>query len=226
MPAKTKAVKRAKIAATFPPKLADVEAELGPAREWAGRCYEIACAFIAHGFVEGVAVYGHWIGKVEPRSYFGRAGRGRTPFVQHGWVQVQGNPNLILDPTRWAFTGEDPFIYFGPNKGEYDEGGNKWRAALRAPCPKFDPDETLHVFTKQRIGSAAWTHVEKMLGAHYLIDIGEHAPGTLTRHQLSWIANAPYEDLQPFAREIYKAISACGQEALIPIDNLRRAERG
>lgn len=31
---------RPKAAPPFPPKLTDVEAELGPAREWAGRCYE------------------------------------------------------------------------------------------------------------------------------------------------------------------------------------------
>jgi hypothetical protein len=216
---------KTKTRTTFPPKLADVEKVLGPAREWAGRCYEIATALVAHGFVEGVAVYGHWIGKVEPRSYFGLLKRG-APFIQHGWVQVQGDPNLILDPTRWAFTDEDPFLYFGPNNGEYDEGGNTWRKVLRGACPPFDPDERIHIFTKRRIASEAWTHVEKLLGADYLIRLGDHAVGSLTDAQLSWLANAPYDDLQPFVREIYAAIVACGQRALIPIDNYRRAERG
>ena len=210
---------------TFPPKLSDVEKVLGPAKKWAGRCYEIACALVRHGFVDGVAVYGHWLGKVEPLSYFAVRGAAGAPFVQHGWIQVRGNSNVIIDPTRWAFTGEDPFIYFGPNRGEYDEGGNGWRKVMRSPCPDFDPDEDLHEFTQALLPGKAWTHVERMLGSRYLIDIGDLEPGTVTGRQLFWLANAPYEDLEPHAKAIYTAIEKLGEMAAIPIDNYRRAMR-
>lgn len=215
-----------KKAPAFPPALGDVEAELGPARQWAGRCYEIAVACIDHGFVEGVPVYGHFIGEVNPRSYFGQLKR-PTAFVQHGWVLVRGNQNLIFDPTRWAFTNEDPFLYFGPNKGEYDEGGNAWRKATRSPCPAFDPDaDRICRINPEQLGSAAWTLVEKLLGPDYDLDLGdEHYPGDVTEEQVFWLANAPYEDLEPHAREIYAAIIAHGQRAAIPIDNYRRAEQ-
>lgn len=210
----------------FPPQLDRVEKVLGPARQWAGRCYEIACALVERGFVEGVPVYGHWLGKIDPLSYFGQLKRDRTPFVQHGWVHVNGNRNLILDPTRWAFTNEDPYIYFGPNSGEYDEGGNEWKAAMRAPCPRFDEDaQRLYEFTQQMLDGAAWSHVERLLGPDYLIDIDEHPPGTVTVEQLFWLANAPYEDLEPHAKSIYAAIVKLGNEAAIPIDNYRRALR-
>jgi hypothetical protein len=219
------AVTKPKGPPSFPPALVDVEAELGPAREWAGRCYEIATACVEKGFVEGVAVYGHWIGKIHPRSHF-RDRRG-LPFVRHGWVHVQGNPNLIFDPTRWTFTAEDPFLYFGPNKDEYDEGGDTWRKALRPPCPRFDP-EALRIYklTTTVLAAEAWTHVEALLGPNYLIDLDGHEPGELTVDQLFWLANAPYATLQPHARAIYRAIENTVGHAAIPIDNYRRAERG
>ena len=37
----------------FPPRLKDAEKLLGPARKWAGHCYEIATAFVDRGLVEG-----------------------------------------------------------------------------------------------------------------------------------------------------------------------------
>jgi hypothetical protein len=206
------------------PTLEEVEAKLGPAVEWAGRCYEIASACVAEGLVDGVAVYGHYVGKVHPKSHFGvRAG---MPFVQHGWVKLTGDEGLIFDPTRFAFEAREPYLYVGKNEGDYDEGGNGMRKAFKRPAPPFDASTSRVVnFTSRVIASAAWQHVEKLLGPNYLIELDGHDPGELTMDQVFWLANLPYDELEPHAHEIYQAILKVGQEAAIPLDNLRRAAR-
>ncbi len=209
------------------PSLARVEKVLGePAKKWAGRCYEIACACVAAKLVPGVAVYGHFLGKVAPKSYFGE--RAHLPFVQHGWVLLPDG--RIWDPTRWSFEGPKPYIHVGENKGEYDEGGNKLRAAVVRPPPEWDPSEPKTEFTSAILNSAAWCLIEDLLKLEeqYTFDdqdLDAQQPGFLCRTQLFWIANLPYETLQPHAAAIYEAYKRTDLEGLIPIDNLRRAER-
>lgn len=205
-------------------ELADFEAVLGPAAEWAGRCHEVSSACVARGLVRGVAVYGHWLGEVAPGSYFGQRRPG-LPFVRHGWVRR--TDGKICDPTRWAFTGEAPHVFVGPNGGEYDEGGNVLRAALLREPPRFDPmaDRIYHL-AKDRLSAEAWEHIERLLGAAYLGDLTEcDQPGDLTREQMFWLANLPLGSLGQHAREIYEAIAAEGEEAFVPVDNRLRAER-
>lgn len=204
------------------PTLTEIEAKLGPAKKWAGRCMEIATACVDHGFVVGVAVYGHFLGKVHPRSYFGR--RAQAPFIHHGWVQVHGQEDRIFDPTRFAFENVRPYLYRGPNNGEYDEGGNVFRrATLRPPPPPppFDPDARVYTLSTRLLPSAVWRHVEKLLGADYT----DHQPGEVNIDQIFWLANLPYDMLGDHAPAIYRAIAELGMSAAIPIDNLRRAER-
>lgn len=219
---KTRSTKT-KSSRTIVPTLEAVEAKLGPAQTWAGNCFAIASACVKFGLIKGVAVYGHWTGPVSSNSYF--ADRAGFPFVRHGWVVV--SKNLIFDPTRWSFTGEKPYLYFGPNNGEYDEGGNKILLMRQTPPPKFNCGSSkIYSFTKKILGGGPWSHLEKLLGSEYLTDLGEsHNPGDLTIDQVRWVANLAYDTLQPHAKEIYSAISACGLSAFIPIDNFRRAER-
>lgn len=204
------------------PSIRQLEEVLGPAAEWVGRCYAIASACIQHGFVKGVAVYGHWLGPVHPLSPF--KDRADAPFVRHGWVVT--TRDLIFDPTRWAFTAQKPFIYRGPNGGEYDEGGNQVRKARLVPPPRFDPDASVFKISDTLLSSKPWAHLEKLLGDDYAFDLGDaYSPGDVTLEQLLWVANLPYEDLQPYAREIYQMLDGLGHRALIPVDNYRRANR-
>ena len=201
------------------PTLKQIEALLGPAAEWAGRCYEIAKACVAAGLVDGVAVYGHFIGKVHPRSYFGhRVGVG---FVRHGWVKMRDGS--IFDPTSWAFTTEKPFLYFGPDDPNvYDEGGNRLRGHSYAP--RFNAKEKRIIFTPKLLPDKAWAHVERLLGVSLATErAGKSA--ALCLSQCFWLANLPYDTLQPHARTIYLAFEKAGRGALVPIDNYRRAER-
>lgn len=204
------------------PSLAEAQRRLGEASMWAGRCYEIACAFIAAGLVRGTAVYGHFLGRINPESYFGD--RHGAPFVQHGWVLLPDG--RVFDPTRFGFEnnkGEAPYLHVGPLTADYDEGGNKFRKALRPPPPEFDPSDRMIVFSQSDLPGKPWTHVEKLLRIDYTY--GEQEPGTLSFEQVAWLANASFEDLQPHAAAIYDALEAVGEEALIPIDNRRKAQR-
>ena len=205
------------------PSLAEAQRRLGEeASKWAGRCYEIACAFVAAGLVRGTAVYGHFLGRINPESYFGD--RHGAPFVQHGWVLLPDG--RVFDPTRFGFEndkGEAPYLHVGPLTAEYDEGGNKFRKALRPPPPEFDPSERMIVFSQRDLPTGPWKHVEKLLRIDYTD--GEQEPGTLSFEQVAWLANASFEDLQPHAAAIYDALEAVGEEALIPIDNRRKAQR-
>jgi hypothetical protein len=97
------------------PTLATIEARLGPAATWAGRCYEIASACIATGFVTGTAVYGHWRGPVNPKSYFGKLQR-NAPLPPRLGSTTDGQ---TINPL--GVPGRRPAIYSGRNRGEYDE---------------------------------------------------------------------------------------------------------
>jgi hypothetical protein len=210
--------KLVKVRAKRRPTLARVEKVLGPARSWSGRCHEVAIACVQLGLVEGVAVYGHWVGFVHARSYF--AHRSHLPFVRHGWVKLADG--TIFDPTRWAFEAAEPYLYFGPNDGEYDEGGNVMRAMGRGSAPRFDPADKCFRLDDVVLSSEGWYHAEQLLEEDY--EDG-HEPGTVSRGQLAWLANAPYEDLLPYAWEIYRALDVLGKRAYVPIDNYRRARR-
>lgn len=92
------------------PTLAECEKAIGEKAEtWVARCYEISCAIVEAGLVEGEAVYGHWLGPVQPKSHF--ADRGRLPFIPHGWILLKDGE--VLDPTRWVFEAKAPYLYVG-----------------------------------------------------------------------------------------------------------------
>lgn len=199
--------------------LADCERVVGePAAAWAGRCFEIASTIAASGLLKGTAVYGHWLGPVDPRSHFGK--KGGAPFVRHGWIVLPSPDERVFDPTRWAFGTGKPALYLG-KADHYDEGGNEWRAAMRRSPPRFDPSERRVDVPESIMDSATWRFVEEFLG----IDLEQEA-GTLSKSQLFWLANAPLVELGPHARGVYDAIERLGEEALVPIDNFRRVKQG
>lgn len=204
------------------PPLTVCERVLGEkAERWEARCFEIASRFVAKKLVEGVAVYGHWRGPVHPRSRF-YAKSQAVPFVQHGWVLLPDN--RVVDPTRWCFEAVKPYVFYGDNEGEYDEGGNLWRAAQRGPLPRYDALEDVTIeITKEVMDAPTWSFVEKYLELDYTI--AEQPVGELTREQLLYLAHAPPQQLGEHAGAIYEALSKLGEGALVPIDNRRMVER-
>lgn len=201
--------------------LAQAQTALGPAHEWAGRCYEIACALVEYDLVQGTAVYGHFVGPIHPKSYF-RERRGH-PFVQHGWVLLE--EGTIVDPTRWAFEARLPYIAVfppgAPEQRHYDEGGNRFRAVTHSRRPNFDPNEIQYRLPEKLLPTGAFLVMEWLL----MPDYSEQDPGEFSVSQLCWLANAPYDTLQGQAAPIYEALEHVGLLAHVPIDNWRRAQR-
>lgn len=198
--------------------LEEAERLVGPASKWAGRCYEIACALVKHGLVTGEPLYGHYLGPIAEGSQFGaRRGHG---FVQHGWVLAPDGK--IIDPTRWVFEAVDPYIYMGPNKGLYDEGGNTVRLALEQPCPGYlpptDPQDfpTIYDVDLSPLSDAAKGH---------LLALMREPPGVNNR-MVFWVANLAPERLGEHLDEVYEFL--CNRddfEVAIPMDNRRAWER-
>lgn len=234
------------------PTLAECEKALGEKAEtWAGRCYEIASRIVKAGLVDGEAVYGHWIGRVHPRSYFGK--RANLPFVAHGWVLLKDG--RVLDPTRWAFEAVEPYLFVGEppdnwavspcvNCGliyeehcddgpddrcdnyeqpawPYDEGGNKWREAEFAGRPKPVAKGPL-----KDVALEGFTKV--WLGGV----LGVPDASKLAASQLIYVANMPYDMIKGAVgpeglRMIYEVVCDFDDTSTswIPIDNFNRARR-
>jgi hypothetical protein len=205
-----------------------VEQAIGlKADRWAGKCYELAwCIAKRYKMLDGTPVYGHWIGAVHPDSYW--ALRAGTGFIQHGWVLLPDD--RILDPTRWAFENKEPYLWLGKNDGSYDEGGNRLRKRFYTdrPCPRpkadtmDEEDDTRQLCLTLSMDAQLhlWLYSGRVLSEPwgsrgYWVEF----------EQLFWVANAPFMDLEPHAREIYQAIINVKQAALIPIDNRHMAFR-
>lgn len=191
-----------------------------PAREWAGRCYEVAVKLldlsdtidspIEGRFRQGTrAVYGHYLGDRSPTGAFPYR---PAPFEQHGWLVLPDG--AIFDPTGWAFTSREPQIILAlAGDPRYDEGGNRWREAIEAPPPAWDPEARVAALA---IGEEpAREYVARLLGA----------PPSIALPQAMWLANLSRGRLGEHAPAVYRALLDAGLEAFIPIDN-RRAVLG
>lgn len=190
--------------------------------------------------IEYRLVRGHWIGQAEEGSHFGYA-RG-LPFVAHSWIQTRGwvmvppssstiplmgeiDPNVILtterawvdpiiDPTRFAFDGKEPYIYVGPNDC-YDAGGNVWREMYEPTLLPFDPTAKTFMLSVPPMTEAwIWMQLQKReAGRTYPI-------GAYTYALVMWLANLSLGYLGSHAEPIFLAICKAGHETAIPIDNL------
>lgn len=215
-----------------------------PLKNWAGNCYGVAEAIVKSGLVRGTPVYGMWTGRIATTSIF--ANRIKLGFTHHGWITL---PNgKVMDPTRWVFEDVKPYIFVGEKEYScfdfqasdtpevclcghvieehkhgffqpctichwpYDEGGNETREKFRQPCPKFDPKKKAYHLTL----SEKARQVVSMV-------VGRDSPYSI--EQLLWLANAPWENLNGQAFEIYQAIEKAGGIGFIPIDNKMRAQR-
>ncbi len=191
-----------------------------PLRSWKGHCHEIACALVKHGFVPGVAVYGHYRGPIHDDTIFAKYKP--LGFCRHGWIITEGN--RIVDPTRWCFEkpGTKPYIHatrlgVDGRHEEYDEGGDVWREQCRRPCPdpKDKPTKPVKLCFEDR-------DTENVVAA--LLDLQDDVQKP-TLAQVFWLSNLPMRVLGCHIGDIYGAIDASGHAAYIPIDNRRAVER-
>lgn len=202
-------------------ELEDIEELVGPADTWPGRCHEIALA-AASLIDDGVAVYGHYHGPVDPDGWWGSAAD--RPFIQHGWVKLDNGG--VLDPTRWAFEDDEPELAIFDEweaEDDYDEGGNRTRAMLMQPPPSWDPSQKTVSLSVPK-----GTEVEMALNTLFGEDqhgSDEHGGYVVTVRQAGWLANVPYDMLAPHTKAIYKMLDDAGLGAFVPIDNRQRAAR-
>lgn len=191
-----------------------------PPTAWEGRCYEIACAIVKANLVEGEAVYGHWLGRVANHGFW--ADKRHQPFQRHGWIELPDD--RILDATRWSFEGVKPYVWLDNDEDEiYDRGGNMFRAAVMRPCPGHDekcPDGQQR-YVKLELSPVVRAHLHRTSGG---VLFPTMKPKRLTVSQLFWLANLPYDALEPYNRSVYHAIAAVNQRCAIPIDNWERAQ--
>jgi len=182
---------------------------------WNGNCYGVVIAILKSGLVKGHPIYGHYHGPISKDGYWNYCAG--LPFVQHGWILMDNGK--ILDPTRWSFTSEAPYLaIFSPDDSEYaeyDEGGESTKIALRRPCPKItESDQTISL----DLSDDAADLVNLLLN-------GEATHDKLAPAQLFWLANAPYSQLGSHVKEIYLKINEMDLAGFIPLDFKTRASR-
>jgi hypothetical protein len=157
------------------------------------------------------------------------APRNGFEFVQHGWVVLSAPAGAALcgyicDPTRWVFEGAAPYIFWGKNNGEYDEGGNKLRTAMRGSPPAYDPDDKQYEISTSVMDSKTWSFVEKYLDINYT-DANAQPVGVLSVRQIAYLAHADPVELGMHVVSVFDAINKLELGAFIPIDNKRMIER-
>ena len=188
-----------------------------PVDAWPGNCYAVACMIVDAKLVQGTPRYGHFTGKIDPKSSFGD--RAHLGFCRHGWIEL---PNgRVADPTRWVFEHVDPYLYVGPSD-EYDIGGGKLRAEARRLMKKPSFDEDLDQGRKERL---------KLLGAAKHFVLQEFPDARIVRggvelglSQVFWLGGTTYGEWpsDDVAEAVYRALIAVGRGAVIPIDERRR----
>jgi hypothetical protein len=182
----------------------ELEAFIGiPAKEWAGKCTEIARRLKQSKLSLGAKTtehYGLWTGPIAKNSrFYGR------PITHHGWLQ---RGDTIIDPTRWAFEGLEPYIYVGKNDF-YDDGGQDFQMERIGQCP-------------EPTGPAKFP-APRDPAAQEILRAEGVTQKKLTRNQAHHLANLPPK-AYPKIGAIHKWLETHGMIGLIPIDFRRIAQ--
>lgn len=216
--------------------------------EWQGNCHWAATE--ASKLIPGSRVVrGFWHGPM--KGYWGD--RSHFPFTGHSWVELTDGTVIdptrwsFENVGAYVFVGkeedhpgcdmfcgntseEDEECHCGHSLDQhrggflngckicipwpYDEGGNRIREEMSKPCPSAKEPGT---FDFSMLSIPACAHVRKLAGnvlkGQRHMDFG----------QMLWLANMPYNALEPFAQDIYRWIIGRKEGALIPIDNRTKA---
>jgi hypothetical protein len=179
-----------------------------PLEDWPGNCSAIANAFIKNDLVSGKYQYGHYHGFISPESEtFG----GRK-FTHHAWILR--DDGMIVDPTKWVFENEAPYIFVGENDPcIYDLGGNfLYETFLLKPPPKYNAKE------KQLTVPDSL----QMILSQLLVFPNLFKKKNISFSQLFWLSNLPPKFMEGMEKEIYSwIVDDLKLTALIPIDNRR-----
>lgn len=196
--------------------------------EWEGNCFAIATKLAPH--FGGTAVYGHWLGQINPKGWWKQRAGGA--FCNHGWIvlpnesgkYVQGQ-ETIVDPTRWSFEAKKPYIWQGKNDGTYDEGGNRFRMAMRGNGAPEDEDDGREPLTIDLLSEESYEHVKHICNMGWLSDFSPNYP-FLCHSDACWLANtAPSVIGWWRVAEVYEALAKAGLRASIPTDNWKMVDR-
>jgi len=183
--------------------IARLEKEWGPSHTWHGNCFALATE-AQRVLRQGKVAYGHYLGPIAATGFW-RDRRG-LPFVQHGWVKL--HDGRVLDPTRWSFLDESPAIWIGA-ADEYDQGGQKFRAACRRPAP--DDNAAPNKISMETLSAEAAHHIDALLG--------RDTTGEINYAQAMWLASGPVDHLGVYARELFTLLISKGWAGAIPIDS-------
>ena len=186
--------------------VSELEAAIGiPAKEWPGRCTEIADKLQKSGLglaEKTTAHYGHWTGPINPERRF--ANRSVT---HHGWLQKE---EPVIDPTRWVFENSEPYIYVGKND-HYDDGGQELNMKRVGKCPAPQGEATIPAPKDPR--------------ALKILKTEGVTQKKLTMNQACHLANLPpkaYKDIGA----VHGWLTSHKLTGLIPIDFRRLAKNG
>jgi hypothetical protein len=191
------------------PTLAACEAAVGePAAAWKGRCHEVALAIVKAGLCPPGTVtrYGAYWGPVHRDNGVFAGG---LPFYRHGWIELPDG--RVLDPTRWVFTAEAPYLFVTADAADYDPGMRRlWRAT--PPPPDGAHPNRYDLAFEDGDGDGE-------LRAYLTATFGRDTQ--LNSEQLMWVANVPPAVLGPaLARRYYAALRRTRTyfKAFVPID--------
>jgi hypothetical protein len=144
---------------------------------------------------------------------------------RHGWLEVAGNgrnrkrlkQGIIIDPTRWVFEHEAPYLAKIPPwsilYADYDLGGERLMTVFGKDVVPSDQEleqrgPTSFQETYVQFDKSTWPLLDSLFGRH----------ARIRRGHLQYLANRGPQFLGEHAKPIYEALVTTGHKAWIPID--------
>ena len=190
--------------------ISQVENIIGVKSEkWVANCYYISTLLVKHGVVEGKAVFGKYLGKVDKKSPF----YGNT-FINHGWIETPNGE--IIDPTRWVFESTEPYIYESNIKNiDYDRGSNVIKKLLKTDAPSFNKNSKVVDIENLQIEAIFKTLLKE-----------KKEDKKISIEQLIWVGSLSLGDLNYFAKPLFAWYKDNALSVFIPVDNFETIMEG
>lgn len=193
---------------------------------WVAKCHGIATGLVDAGLAPGRVVRGMWLGPIAetlcdgtPSPFAGR------PLTQHSWAESEEG---VLDPTRWAFEGVEPYIFTGPRGPEYDVGSNIVRSWVQTFGGNKPPsvDGPAVVLSMPSACADMTSSILDGANASPLCQGADperegFSEVEMSIYQAHWLANLdPERELVPdHVPDLYRALQQADLDGLVPIDN-------